>query len=186
VQKNTKARRALMDSAATLMADNPGITFMEIAKNAGIGRATLYRHFSSREELIRALSLEAVQAVDKASEGIMEKATSFADAILMSLEAVIPLGNRYYFLTRLPELEDEEVLAHTSRHNAELLYLIKEAQKEGSIDSAVPAKWAATLFDSLVYSTWTLQKLGEISEEQLHQLARDTLIKSLFNKVDFP
>ena len=178
--KETKARRALLDSATILLAENPGASFIEIAEYAGIGRATLYRHFSSREDLLRALSLEAIQIIDQASEEIYKSAKSAREFIELTLKAMIPLGDRYYFLMHLPELNDEDVKKQMDRQDTELLELIQAAQKEGSLRPELPPAWAAAVFNNLVYTTWHLLQTSEIEQEALEELALETLKRSLF------
>ncbi|GAA3870098.1 hypothetical protein GCM10022381_11670 [Leifsonia kafniensis] len=48
-------RDAIIDAAARCLASNPSATLAEIAAAAGIGRVTLYGHFSSRQELTTAV-----------------------------------------------------------------------------------------------------------------------------------
>ena len=58
-------RQSILDAAASLLISRGDSTIMaELADAAGVGRATLYRYFSSREELMSAL---ASAAIDDAS-----------------------------------------------------------------------------------------------------------------------
>lgn len=47
-------RERLLASASRLLVDRPEVTFVEIAKDAGVGVGTVYRHFPTREALIEA------------------------------------------------------------------------------------------------------------------------------------
>ena len=58
---NTKALRpsvkeAIIDAAIDTLARNPGASLSEIASRAGVGRASLHRHFSSRGDLVAAIT----------------------------------------------------------------------------------------------------------------------------------
>ncbi len=57
------ARNAFADSRAE-------VSMAEISRRAGVGMATLYRNFSSRQELLEALYMDEVDAVCKAAETI--------------------------------------------------------------------------------------------------------------------
>lgn len=175
----TSARQSLLDAATILLAENPGASFIEIAEAAGVGRASLYRHFPTREDLIRELSLEAIRATDKASSHIMSDAASATDALRLSVEAMIPLGDRYYFLTRLPVMEDEEVNRHIKRQNSEMLMLIKAVQQEGSIDPKLPANWAVAVFNGLIYTAWQVMAEEGLSTEDAASLVFRTLLNGL-------
>lgn len=57
-------RRQLLDSAAQLLAEQgPQVSLRTIAKHAGVGVATLYRHFPTRESLEEALVLDTMSQV---------------------------------------------------------------------------------------------------------------------------
>ncbi|MEM7588506.1 MAG: TetR family transcriptional regulator, partial [Acidobacteriota bacterium] len=43
------AREAVLDAAALLFTENPGASMAALAEAAGVGRATLYRYFPTRE-----------------------------------------------------------------------------------------------------------------------------------------
>lgn len=152
-------RQALMDSATVLLAENPGASFVEVAEAAGIGRATLYRHFPSRDDLLRALSLEAIQATDDATAHVMTAATSSLDALRLTIEAIVPMGDRYYFLIRQPSISDEQVIGQLNRQNNELKMLIQASQQELGIDRDIPADWVVLAFNNLIYAAW--QMIGE-------------------------
>src|ERR1700712_2622774 len=46
---------ALIDAARRLLSDDPAATMAQIAKAAGVGRGTAYRHFPTRDDLIEAV-----------------------------------------------------------------------------------------------------------------------------------
>lgn len=51
-----RSRAAILGAAAELVADRSGeLRLSAVAKAAGVGQGTLYRHFATREELLRAL-----------------------------------------------------------------------------------------------------------------------------------
>ena len=52
-------RDAILEAAIGVLAAQPEAGVAEVAAAAGVGRATVYRHFASREELIDALRLHA-------------------------------------------------------------------------------------------------------------------------------
>lgn len=162
-----------------LLADNPGASFIEVAEAAGVGRASLYRHFPTREALIRELGLEAIKATDEATAHVMGQAESALDAIRLSIEAIVPLGDRFYFLTRIPELDDEDVNKEVARQDAQMRELIDAAKEEGSLDASIPTGWAAGAFNSLLYTAWIAVKQDGLTNEQASELVFRTLVSGL-------
>src|SRR5262245_25545787 len=51
-------RERILRGAARRLATEPRATLNDLAVEAGLSRATLYRYFTSRDELLRALDLE--------------------------------------------------------------------------------------------------------------------------------
>jgi len=62
-------RAAILDAAHELLAESAAVSMNEIAKRAGVGAGTLYRHFPAREDLILAVYRhdvrKLVDSVDK-------------------------------------------------------------------------------------------------------------------------
>lgn len=81
----TVDREQVLRSAAALLTRKSTATMDEVAKAAGIGRATLHRHFAGRDALVRALENLGIQefeaALDAAAldEGPSEQALRQAD-----------------------------------------------------------------------------------------------------------
>ncbi len=70
-----RTRSAILDAAARMLGRRPYAAMAEIADEAGVGRATLYRHFPTRESLLRGV----------AEGGMSELVEAFAAANLAEL-----------------------------------------------------------------------------------------------------
>lgn len=62
-RRSTQTRQALLDAAIEVFAERGfhGASVPEVAERAGIGAASMYRHFSGKEELVNAVYLRAKQ-----------------------------------------------------------------------------------------------------------------------------
>jgi AcrR family transcriptional regulator len=60
-----RSRRAILDAARELYRDDTEASFAEIADAAGVGQATVYRHFADRRALLAALAGEAMGALEE-------------------------------------------------------------------------------------------------------------------------
>jgi AcrR family transcriptional regulator len=87
---------AIIESAARLIAERGEAASMdEIATAAGVARATLYRYFPSREELLRAMALASVRELTLAIRQAELSAVPFEEAIARLARGIIATGSRY-------------------------------------------------------------------------------------------
>lgn len=70
-------RRRLLEAAdAVFQARGLDASFDEIARRAGLGNATLYRHFPERDDLIGALVCDSLDAVAEAADNFADESDS--------------------------------------------------------------------------------------------------------------
>lgn len=178
-KKRTAARAALLDTATVLLAENPGASFIEVAEAAGVGRATLYRHFPTREDLLRELCREAIEATDQAVAPLVDQAGSAADLLRLIIVALLPLSDRYHFLSRYPDIEDEAIRASLRRQTEQTIALIEQAQTEGDIAADLPASWVAQVFDHLLYAAGVSIAEGRLEQEAAAEMVFRTLMRGV-------
>ncbi len=160
-----------------MLSANPGASLAAVAEAAGVGRATLYRHFESREDLVRALAHESIREIDASTADLQARASSARHALELVFAAIVPLGERYHFLVMESWLgEDPELARDLERQNAELRELIEMAKREGTIAAEVPTTRVAVSFDALVYAAWTAVHEGSIARNDAGALAFRTLL----------
>ncbi len=103
--KRSDARRnrdLILDAAATTLASKPDASLLDVAAEAGLSRATVYRHFSTMEAVQQALLAE-VEEVGRTvlAEGLAEAFQGDAandpigDQMLKILRAALPIETRY-------------------------------------------------------------------------------------------
>ncbi len=173
-------RQGLMNAAGAVLARNPGAAMADIAKEAGVGRATLYRHFPTREDLIRALVLESLHQIDEATQQIPVDRLSAAQVLAEIVEAIVPLGDRFRFLSSEPiVLNDPEIKAAYDRQLDELGDLIEAMKAEGSLDRAVPTAWVVAAIDALVYAAWHAVDDGAVARRDAAALTFRTIMQGL-------
>ena len=64
-------RARILAAAATALAESSDATLNSIAKRAGVGQGTMYRHFPNREALLLAVYRQDVQAVIDAAPALL-------------------------------------------------------------------------------------------------------------------
>lgn len=173
------AKDAIIEAGFNVLSQDPSASLSEVAERAGVGRATLHRHFASRKELVRTLALIAIEEMDDAAEAACETASSYSDAFQRMLTALIPLGDRHGFLAREPIEDDPDIAAEFERQMNETRAMVEEAKREGLFDRGVPTAWITQAFDHLLYAAWESVKSGETTHRQAADLAWRTLTTGL-------
>ena len=86
-------RQKLLDAGRKVFAEDAGAPFEEIARRAGVGIGTLYRHFPTRDALVEVIYAEHIDEVLAAAEEAAD-AESPWDGLVAFLERVLELQAR--------------------------------------------------------------------------------------------
>jgi len=90
----------ILEGAARVWAEHPDATVGEIAAASGVGRATVYRHFPTREALVEALEGDAIHEVASRIEDTGRADASVPQVIQRLLRAFLVETDRFVVLTR--------------------------------------------------------------------------------------
>lgn len=180
IRPNT--RDAIVEAAFLVFAENSGASLGDVAERAGVGRATLHRHFPGRLELMRALAKIAMAELDQAVEQATADAQSYEEGFRMSLEAIVPLANRQWFLANEGLEVDDEVAKAYRDSRAELCRDIELAKEEGLFDPVLPTQWIAETYESLIYAAWSMVRSGDATPSQAAGFAWQTFSNGLKGK----
>lgn len=129
-------RESILARAVELIAeDGPLVPLDRIARAAGVGNATLYRHFADRAALLRAVAVHTIESTAEAAErALAEEADSFSalarylsDALRLRVAWVMPA-----IAAALPR-DDPDVASARGRSAAAVSRLIAAAQRDGAI-----------------------------------------------------
>ncbi len=165
---------ALVEAAFRVLNKNPAASLAEIAIAAGVGRATFHRHFSGREDLIRVLAFQAVDELQEVADEAARGAWSYTDALHKILIAIVPLGERQWFLTQDAAQNVPEIQAALQKQNAEFRTVLEQAQKEGLFPATCPLEWVMQSYDLLIYGAWLMVRDGHATPSQAANLAWKT------------
>ena len=177
----SRSRSALLNSATELFLLNPTAAMTEVATHAGVGRATLYRHFETREQLVLALAKDSLEITDQVLQPLREQKMSAKQTLIEGLRVVMPIADKYHFLLQLWTIgqEDPEVDEIYNRQLDELAALVERGKTERSISSEISTSWIVMLYDSLLYIGWWSIQSGDMDAE----LATNHAIESLFKGI---
>ncbi len=90
-------REAILDAARELFAECADVPLYEVARRAGVGQATLYRHFPDRRDLAAALLLEDMEH----TEQLAAEHAGDPDAFFVLLRHIVETTARFRALGEL-------------------------------------------------------------------------------------
>lgn len=175
-------RETILDHAARLLVDDPTVGMTEIAAASGVGRATLYRHFPTREELVSAIGDRAIEETDRAIDASRLEEGTAVEAFRRLISALFEVGDRYIFLLRqsTSHAQTEEGLAGAMEHiGARLVSFFERGQATGEFSAALPATWMTGLTGMVVVAVAHSVMTGRLDADQSAKIATETLLNGL-------
>jgi AcrR family transcriptional regulator len=174
VQDRTRA--AIVEAAIRVLADE-GISAKldKVAVAAGVSRATLYRHFSSREELLGAL-------VDAAYEEVVERVrdanlddVAFMDGLGRVARAAVLTGKHIVVLANetlvvKPHHLDVEFEETMNR-------LFDRGKAEGHVRHELSTTWLRTAYRAIVVAAIQFAALAGLGAEETAALIVDQFLQ---------
>lgn len=171
-------RDAVLDAAGKYLSSNPRASTQEIATAAGISRMTLHRHFPTREALIEEIGRLALRRVIDAFEAARPEDDDFTSALQRIVTVMIPLTQQYLYLEGEFQLrQDEEILAASTRFQAQICNLFRRGQREGVIRSDFPLAWFGHTLAGLLYASEEALRMGTIAPREAVRLVMESFLQ---------
>jgi AcrR family transcriptional regulator len=143
-------RRVLLNAAAEALAANPGASVAQVAQAAGLARATVYRHFRTRQDLLAAMRAEALVSAAEAIAGSRLDEGDPLAALRRAVEALASHGARFRALLVEGAELDPTFLQGRAEVLAPLHEVVRRGQEAGSIRPELPAQWVVTAMAALL------------------------------------
>lgn len=171
-------RKKIIQHAIDCIAQNPNTGLDEIARTAGVGRATLYRHFKSRADLLTELKLSAGEQLQAAVGPIFESRMSARDKLVEIVSLLVPMGASLhvsaYFCKPIKREQDPLVMASYNTHMGQIQQLCLDLKKEKALDPGSPLVWLVASLTSLIFTAWENVESGDIAPKQAPWLVLET------------
>jgi TetR/AcrR family transcriptional regulator, mexCD-oprJ operon repressor len=171
-------RQSILDAAATLLSSQGDSAIMsELADAAGVGRATLYRYFSTREELMTALAHAAIDDISTRLGAADLEHVPVPEAIARILRAILAGGAKFEFIRAQHEFIDKEDVDR--RIGEPIRAVIRRGMQDGTLRSDVPLEVLSNLFGGMIFGAARSLPFLENGVERASAIATETLLKGL-------
>ncbi len=168
----------ILQAADRLLRTDPAATLEQIAQEAGSSRATIYRRFPTRGDLLVALSRWAVGRIVAALEDAGIGQDPPQDALLQATRNVIEVKTGLEYARTLSPADDPVVAAYQDRMHHLSFQLLTECQDAGLIATDADLGWVQTVFYALVHEASINGSTGanETTPDQMAARVIDTLL----------
>ena len=170
----------ILDAAVDALASDPDASMSEIARRAGVVRATIYVHFPTREALIDAVTQRAIAEVSAVIDAAEPERGDAADALRRVLASTWRELGRYHALVAITtQLPHAQVRAKHHPVLARLEPLIARGQRDGSFRSDVPAAWHLSMLMALIHAASAELQTARIPDAQAEAALVSTVLGAI-------
>ncbi|NEB21534.1 TetR/AcrR family transcriptional regulator [Streptomyces coelicoflavus] len=167
----------VLRSAAALLTRKSTATMDEVAKAAGISRATLHRHFAGRDALVRALESLGIAECEAALDAARTEEGPAADAVRRLVRAMEPSAALLALLYTENQLfEGEEQNEGWARIDAGLTALFRRGQESGEFRIDLTPAWLTeALYGLLASGAWAVAE-GRVARNDFTHMIVELLL----------
>lgn len=169
-----QVRRAVLETAARVLADNDQASIDDIARASGVGRATLYRWFTNRDQLVDAILDQIIsEATEIAVQALAETEIPPLAVVQSIARELLALGERYRFMqANLERVREDD-------RRPEFTAFIRNAQTSGRLRDDLPPEWVTSVFIGLILTAGNDLHDGRLTRLQAEELIDRTLARLL-------
>jgi AcrR family transcriptional regulator len=145
----TQVSLAILDAAASVIAEQgESASMADVAAAAGVGRATLYRYFESREDLMRALASAAIDDLDARLREADLEAVSVREAIERIARAMVACGAK--FAVVMDERQHFDTAELDRRIGEQIRVIFRKGIADGTLRSDLPVELLTRMWGGLL------------------------------------
>jgi AcrR family transcriptional regulator len=171
--------RLLQAARAAFAAEGLAVPLDEIARRAGVGPGTLYRHFPAKEALFEAVLQDRIQRLAddaRALRGATDPGAALLDFI-DRLIAEAALKKDLVDALASSGIEFGADLMQTSaRLREEIGYLLVRAQRDGAIRGDIGSADLMTVIGGMLFALQRSRSAGEADPQRVVAVLRDGLL----------
>jgi AcrR family transcriptional regulator len=164
-----------LEAVTSVLIEHPTATLAEVAKQVGIGRTTLHRLFATREDMLAAVAVDAIETVASVYQraGIPRAFTPTAsideswESFRRLAQELVPLGPRLMYLLRVDRLVPRpSVTKPMVQLDTVLEEAIKRGQDCGTIRRYASPNWLMESLYALIFVAWEHLRDGKLDSHE--------------------
>ena len=172
---------SIINAALEALASDPDVSMAEIARRAGVVRATVYMHFPTRESLLDAVMEHAVGQVAEATREAEPARGEPEEALDRVLRATWHKLSDFQALLaiNISRLSAKEL--HRRHQPVMTLFvpLIERGQQKGVFRSDLPVSWHLAMLRAIAHAASAEVRSGRIDESRVEDAMISTATNAL-------
>ena len=160
---------SIIDAALEALASDPDASMAEIARRAGVVRATIYMHFPTRESLLDAVMEHAVGQVAEATSAAEPTEGEPEEALERVLRATWHKLSDFHALLAINTGRLSAKELHRRHQPVMNLFvpLIERGQEKGVFRSDLPVSWHLAMVRAIAHAASAETRSGRIDESDV-------------------
>jgi AcrR family transcriptional regulator len=172
---------AIRQAALEALASDPDSSMAEIARRAGVVRATIYAHFPTRESLLDAVMEDATARVAAAIREAEPERGKPKEALERVLLATWKQLSEFHSVLgiNMSRLSAKELRRRHLPMTTQFIPLLERGQAAGVFRSDVSAEWLIAVVRAIVHTASTELQAGRISQAEVERTMLTTALAAV-------
>jgi AcrR family transcriptional regulator len=172
---------SILDAALEALASDPDASMAEIARRAGVVRATIYMHFPTREALLDAVQDHATAQVADAIRDAEPGRGEPEEALERVIRATWRQLSRFHGILTLnmSRLSPKELRRRHLPMTTQFIPLLERGQADGVFRSDVSPEWLIAVVRAIVHVASNELQAGRLSQADVER----TMVTTALNAV---
>jgi TetR/AcrR family transcriptional repressor of mexCD-oprJ operon len=172
---------SIIDAALEALASDPDASMAEIARRAGVVRATVYMHFPTRESLLDAVMEHATGLVADAIRQAEPDRGEPKEALERVIRATWQQLSQFHSVLgiNISRLSAKELHRRHLPMTTQFIPLLERGQAEGVFRSDVSATWLIAVVRAIVHVASTELQAGRLSQSEVERTMLTTALNAI-------
>jgi TetR/AcrR family transcriptional regulator, mexCD-oprJ operon repressor len=172
---------SITSAALEALASDPDVSMAEIARRAGVVRATIYMHFPTREALLDAVMEDATAQVAEATRQAEPERGEPQEALERVLLATWRQLSQFHNILQINinRLSAKELHRRHLPITTQIVPLLERGQADGVFRSDVSALWLIAVVRAIVHVASTELQAGRLSEADVERTMLTTAFAAI-------